>query len=212
MNEFNNNPDNKIDLIRRKTYPFIHSYMEKRWDDLAANANVADVFIRNVEDNVREIVPEATEIHSEIGKVLHFLSGKDINSVLETALDKATEITIEIMARHLSLQELEHRFNKNPLSRGLSFEVDKNNKKVNLYIPPTFFYNSKQAVQSCIEGLKVLEHKIITDKEFSNIIKIVGSSPFVKKHHRTLKKHGFEITLDKDGKPTEEAVMSKEKL
>ena len=213
MNEFlDNNLDNKIDLIRRKTYPFIYIYMEKTWDNLATNANVINVFIKNVKDNIRKIVPEAVGVDAEVDKVLNFLGEKDTNSLRETFLDKATEITIKILAKHLSLQELEHRFNKNPLSRGLSFKIDKNNKKVNLYIPPTFFENLHQATQSYIDGLRLLAHKMLIDKEFKDIQEVVGFSPFVKEHYKVLEKYGFEITLDKDGQPTEEAKMSKEKL
>ena len=202
-------PGNRAFELRKIGYPSFRPYMEILWENSELN-NKKPAFILKVKENIIKIAPETLEDLHEVDSVLGILDEKNE----DVLLDEAANVTIKIITKRLSLYELERRFNKYPLSRGLSFEIDKENKnRVNLYMPITFFKNPRQeAIESYIKGLRVLAQKMAADEEFKDIKEIIGRSPYVKKHHKLLKKHGFEITLDKDNNPTEEARMSKDKL
>src|SRR3989344_6597907 len=165
-NNLRNTGENSLEMraleIKKRAYSSFHQYMKILWENSAID-DKKGAFIKNVKDNITTIAIEAVGDLNEVDNALSASENEDL------LLDKATNVTIKIIARYLSLDELEHRFNKNPLSRGLSFKIDKDSNKVNLYIPITFFENLNQAVQSYITGLKILAHKMVTDEEFKDI-------------------------------------------
>ena len=124
------------------------------------------------------------------------------------------------MAKYLTLEELEKRFQVRSikekgyqaLSRGLNFEICKEQNQISLHIPITFFENAKSALELFTEGLRILAHKMMTEQELRNIKEITGHSLLVKEKHLLLTSLGFSVILDKDGKPTEDTKISREKF
>lgn len=206
-------PENRAFELNRKANSVFRRYMEKTWENIKEE-NKIPIFIEKVKDNIAKFVPEATEAPEKIDLALNFLQKK------EDLIDKATEITIRIFAQHLSLEEIESRFRENymqlpgiqPLSRILTFIIRKESKTVSLHIPITFFENTEFAIESFKEGLQTLAKKLTNDPELKNIIEITGDSPLVKEKSRLLTSLGFTVAVDKDGKATEKAKISREKL
>ncbi len=79
-------------------------------------------------------------------------------------------------------------------------------------MPITFFESSREVIESFKEGLMVLAQKLVNDPELGDLTEIRGRSVLIKDNYRLLKSLGFTVVLDEKGKPTEEAVISKEKL
>lgn len=210
-----NSPEYKAFEIRRRAHSVFRRYVEKIWEN-SPKDNLIPTFIRMIKRNISNIVPEAKEGSQEIDKAIKSLQEKD----KEDLIDRAVEITIQIVAKHLSLEELERRLREKiltqpeiyELSKVLLFKIDKKNEKITIHVPTTFLKDSKSVLESFKEGLKALADKIATNTELKDIKEIRGFSSLIKDHHRLLTSLGFSVTFDKTDKPTEEAKMSKEKL
>ena len=185
--------------------------IQAKLHDLLASDNAQGNTAR-LKDFMNSFLPEAS---LDLAQQLETLeSEKD----KERFVEKAGAIIVRLIAEHLSLIELEQRLRSRQnkengyqeLSRGLTFDIHHNT--IFLHVPVTFFNNSAEAIQSLIEGLKVLANKIKTDEALKDITGIMGHSNLVKEKHRLIERLGFEIALDKDGKPSDQAQISKKKL
>ena len=213
-----NSMDSKLIEIRKKAGASFRRYMENTWKNLEKNHRTLNslipLFIKNIKENIALLVPEATNVSSEVDNVLNSLTTK------KSLIDGALELTIQTTAIHLSLKELEGRLREkhlsipgiHALSRVLSCIIDSARNRANLHIPVTFLEDQKSVVQLFKKGLETLAQKVKTEEEFKKIIEVRGYSSLIKDNFRLLKSLGFSITLDKNGKPTEEAIMSKGKL
>ena len=210
----NDSPEKRAIEIRRRSYDGIRNYIKSFY-----GGNISE-FIEKIKKNIISFIPKIENIDSLFADCSVKYT-KDEN--LDELIDQATEITIKTLTQHLSLSELEkllrmRHFEYHPtyieLSRGLSYEVYKENNLIYLHIPTTFFEDSKAALDSLITGLKNLAHKLKTDIDLKDVKDIIGVSPIVLEKYRTLIKAGFTILLDEDtGKPiSDEAIISREKL
>lgn len=208
------NLENKIFEIKRRAFNLVRSSIENSYLKLK-NTGGEEVFINNIIKEGVRIVPEATEeFHTKLNELKNYTE-KD----LEIILDKATEITIQLMAKYLSLEELESRFKARhenlgyqSLARGLTFETNKEGNEISLHVPITFFNNSLDALNSYIDGFHKLANELSTNDELKGIKEITAYSSIVKEKYKTLTKLGFEVMLDKHGQPTKKAKISKEKF
>jgi len=212
-NDLFKNRNSNINIIRNRTNAFFQRYMEKTWETLSPENRTA-YFIQNIKDNILALVPEATEISQEVDTALDLSQNKDI------LIKKAIEVTIKIVAKYLSTEEIEDRLREKhvthpgtrELSRALTFKINNEAQRVELHVPVTFFQNLHEPLQSFKEGLETLAKRMITDEELKNINEVRGFSILIKDNPRVLTSLGFKITLDENGKPTKEARISKEKL
>ncbi len=226
MNEFTNDlgknniapssPEYRASELHRRAFKLIHSYIERKWQE-SAKSNGKLHFIDEIIKGAEKLIPEAKE---EINTKFRALNNFDEKNGLVSLLNKTTEITIELMTKYTTLEELEKRFKdrsltergNKELSRGLHFSINKEKTKISLHIPITFFENAQEFLQSFTEGLRVLAVKMNTDLELQNVKEVVGHSSLVKEKHRLLVKLGFEVTRDEKGQPTEETKISRERL
>lgn len=208
-----NSPEYRFKETKRRAYDLWYREMRSIWRSIA-HSKEKSVFINYIVKRFTELIPEAAQDIEKEFDVLNTFDEKDE----ENLLNKAVDIMIQIMARYLSLEELERRLQarqikelgQQKLSRVLNFEIIYD--RVHLHTPVAFFKDPSSAVQSYVEGLKVLAHKIATEKELKDIVEVVRFSPLIKEKYRLWTRLGFEVIREKDGKPTEEAKMSREKI
>ena len=215
-----NSPEGKLQKISRTAGSSIHRHMERMWDDLIINAKANNLtktlFIKKMKDNLTKLVPEATgkEVFLDVDQVVNSSKNKEL------LMEKATEITMKILSKYLSLEELERRLREKhlavpgikELSRALSCSISEDSNMAELHVPVTFFEDSKSVIDSFKEGLAVLATKIKQEEEFKSIRVIRGYSSLVKDNFRLMGELGFKVTYNEMGRPTEEALMSREKL
>ena len=207
-------PEKRIfELNRRGFFELMRSDVEQEWQ-ASAEENKKKDFIKKIIQETTSIIPNATE---EIEIKLNRLNKLDEKDNLETFLNEATKIIIELIGKYLTLEKLEQiiqtarkKSGNEILSRGLNFTI--HHSHIELHIPTTFFENAQLALQSFVEGLKILAQKMTNDPTMERVTEVRGHSLLIKEKPRIARKLGFEITLDENGKPTDEARMSREKL
>ena len=207
-------PEKRIfELNRRGFFELMRSDVEQEWQ-ASAEENKKKDFIKKIIQETTSIIPNATE---EIEIKLNRLNKLDEKDNLETFLNEATKIIIELIGKYLTLEKLEQiiqtarkKSGNEILSRGLNFTI--HHSHIELHIPTTFFENAQLALQSFVEGLKILAQKMTNDPAMERVTEVRGHSLLIKEKPRIARKLGFEITLDENGKPTDEARMSREKL
>ena len=205
-------PEQRAFELRKRAFNLIHSYIERRWKESAKDKKT---FVGKIIEDDIKLIPKATEkIKNTFGIFENYSGAEDI------LMNEMTEATIQIMVEHLSLEEIEevHRVRSTQergdqmLSRGLNFSVNGDGSKISLHVPITFFKTPSDALDSYRVGLGVLANKILSDLELKNVQEVIALSSLVQDNPRLLKKFGFDVTLDTEGKPTTEAKMSREKL
>ncbi|PIR68066.1 hypothetical protein COU49_02715 [Candidatus Nomurabacteria bacterium CG10_big_fil_rev_8_21_14_0_10_35_16] len=229
MNENINNPNTGNDAlntrileIKRRAYGNFHRYIRQLYEaSRLEQTNKDKKFIDMLKDNIKLIIDEKynTNIEIEIEDAFRNLDSSD----KEKLIDTATEITIALITKYLSLSELEtrllerhltmHGFKK--LSRGLTYDIISDNESMELHVPTTFFENSGVAIESYKKGLAILARKLQEDPTLQNIKKICGHSSLVQKKRLIMEQLGFELDYEEiDGlrKPTGHASISREKL
>lgn len=119
IESINNNLNNNNNLLEKKYDEYLEMrkkigrYIERIYDDVIKDVirnsknpelNINEtIFIRHVKDNIIALVPRARVNFREIDGALEFSKGKDV------LIDGAVEITIQILSRYLSLEEIEDK-------------------------------------------------------------------------------------------------------
>src|SRR3989338_1442414 len=115
MQESVTNPlDEKIRLMREAKQSFFSEFYGKMWDDAIGNNppkhNFAmTILIKRVKDNITSLLPEAKEVFREVDNEFRSLQRNGEGNPRDGFVKKATDATIKIAAKHVSLEELEHR-------------------------------------------------------------------------------------------------------
>lgn len=198
--------------LRKRAFNLIHSYVKRQKKEYGSDKVK---FISKIIEGSQKIIPQATDEIETTFRAFDHYKGSE-----ERFLNEITEAVINMMARHMSLKEIEKvhsdrsiEVRKNHiLSRLLHFNFESGSEEVTLHVPVAFFKDGKSLVESFKEGLEALAQKMLKDPNFKSVKRISAHSPLVKEGSRLLRKMGFEVLLDENGEPTGDAHISKEKI
>jgi hypothetical protein len=200
--------------IRMRIRGILQSLLKDIWDKHATEQNAKTAFIGSVQEKIVALIPEASKFVEEAFKALdESMESQDPEKIIEGT----SSTVIRLLAEHLTLAELEKRLRSgqeekghDQLSRALSCEIQ--GQQIILHVPVAFFEDPEQARLSILEGFGILAAKIRTDPKYKNMNEISATSELVKKNPGRLKKIGFTVLDDENGKPTDVAKISVEKF
>lgn len=206
-----NSIEYKTKEIKRRAYDLMYSSARS---DFLLSKKDKKTFLKTITKKICKLVPEFTQDIIDKFSTIDHMDEKDE----EDFLTEVVNTIIQVIARHLSLSELESRLRTREvkgkglqeLSRALLCKIIMN--RVHLHMPVNFFESPESVVKSIKEGLVALARKIKSEEQFKDVEKIIGFSSLVKEKPRFLVKLGFNVVLDKDNKPVGEINISKEKL
>lgn len=195
-----------INDIRRRVDKIIRKTVGKIYDH---NLNY---FIPSAKAELSAFLPEVSDIGARIDAALEGVEERDV------AVENISKLTINLIAQHLTLKDVEHRMlerfkKRHPdymiVGRGLACEIRGN--ELMLHVPTTFFESSKIALETYAESFAKLAKLLQEDPQFKEIEKIVGISDLVEEKRFLLAKNGFYVPLDENKKATTNvATISKE--
>jgi len=105
---------NEEKLMRETKQAFFSEFYGRVWDSIIDNSspkhNLTNaILIKGVKDNITSLLPGVNGIFREVDDEFRSLQRNGVGNMRDNFIKKATDTTIKIVAKHISLEELERR-------------------------------------------------------------------------------------------------------
>src|SRR3989344_3677494 len=113
MEEFSGAKDKNKEVADIKASVFFASLYTKIWNDLTDPLKIqkySNIFlVRSVKETIAKFIPDSIAVSREVDDALSALPNSSRGNPRDVFVVKATKVTVDILAKHLSADELEHR-------------------------------------------------------------------------------------------------------